>query len=262
MKNSKEKSTMMAVSLLSLLLIIGVYMFVYKSYSDKTNELKASNQTLQARVDELKVYYDDRETYEKGIEAFKSDIDTKLGVFPGDAREEDALDLAITPWKNNVLVDYEQISIDEAEEVSTVDEDTVKAAGIEGYDKAITFNRRVATYSNNTTYNDMKDIVKIFNDKGDRLTISTISYMREEETGLLNGTIECSFYYVTGINAPYTKPEFSEYLTGLTNIFAVAPGASNENNTPFISNGQVVDMSNGNTTVTETEVETDATANE
>lgn len=235
-------------------------MFVYKSYSDKTNELKTSNATLQTRVNELKVYYDDKETYEKGIEAFKEDINTKLEVFPGDAREEDALDLAITPWKNNVLVDYQQISIDEAEDVSTVDEDTVKAAGIEGYESAITFNRRVATYSNNTTYNDMKDIVKIFNDKGDRLTISTISYMRDENTGLLNGTIECSFYYVTGINAPYTKPEFSDYLTGLTNIFAAAPGASDERNLPFISNGQVVDMSNGTSNVSETPV--DATENE
>ena len=41
MKN-KEKSTMTAVLLLSVLLIIVVYMFVYKSYADKTKALQAS----------------------------------------------------------------------------------------------------------------------------------------------------------------------------------------------------------------------------
>lgn len=262
MKNSKEKSTMMAVSLLSLLLIIVVYLFVYKSYNDKTNELKTSNATLQARVDELKVYYDDRETYEKGIETFKQDISTKLSVFPGDSREEDALDLAITPWKNNVLVDYQQIAIGEPEEVSTIDEDTVKNAAIEGYENAITFNRRISTFTNYTTYENLKDIVKLFNDKGDRLVISTISYMRDETNGLLNGSIETSFYYVTGINAPYTKPEFSEYLTGLTNIFAVSPAAKSENGLNFINNGQIVDVTNGASETVTPEADGTATVNE
>ena len=52
MKN-KEKSTMTAVLLLSVLLIIVVYMFVYKSYADKTKALQTYNSTLQARVNEL-----------------------------------------------------------------------------------------------------------------------------------------------------------------------------------------------------------------
>ena len=94
MKN-KEKSTMTAVLLLSVLLIIVVYMFVYKSYADKTKALQTSNSTLQARVNELKVYYDDKETYEQGIKEFTTDIKNKLSVFPGNSREEDALDLAI-----------------------------------------------------------------------------------------------------------------------------------------------------------------------
>mgnify|MGYP001123262849 CR=1 FL=1 len=125
MKN-KEKSTMTAVLLLSVLLIIVVYMFVYKSYADKTKALQTSNSTLQARVNELKVYYDDKETYEQGIKEFTTDIKNKLSVFPGNSREEDALDLAITPWKNGVLVDYQQIAIGEATEVSSIPEDVVK----------------------------------------------------------------------------------------------------------------------------------------
>ena len=70
MKN-KEKSTMTAVLLLSVLLIIVVYMFVYKSYADKTKDLQASNSTLQARVNELKVYYDDKETYEQELRSLQ-----------------------------------------------------------------------------------------------------------------------------------------------------------------------------------------------
>ena len=245
MKN-KEKSTMMAVLLLSVLLTIIVYMFVYNAYNKKTNELKTSNAALQTRVDELKVYYDDKETYEKGIKEFTADIKNKLGVFPGDAREEDALDLAIAPWKEGNLVDYKQITIGEAEEVSSIDADTVKASGLEEYENAISFNKRAATYTNLTTYYDLKDIVTIFNNKGERLVITTISYIRDEQTGLLSGNIEGTFYYVTGINAPYTKPEFSEYLTGLTNVFAISASQGDENNsTPFISNGQVTDVNDG-----------------
>ena len=240
MKN-KEKSTMMAVLLLSVLLIIIVYMFVYNSYNKKTNELKTSNAALQARVDELKVYYDDREVYEQGIKDFTADIQKKLSVFPGDAREEDALDLAISPWKEGVLVDYISIGIGENEEVSSIDAETVKSAALEGYEDTIAFHKRTATYTNLTTYYDMKDIVKIFNDKGERLVISTISYVRDDATGLLTGNIEGTFYFVSGINAPYTKPEFSEYLTGLSNLFSITVNKENEQST-FISNGQLMDM--------------------
>ena len=244
MKN-KEKSTMMAVLLLGVLLIIVVYMFVYKSYNDKTNALKESNAALQARADELKVYYDDREVYEQGIKDFTADIKKKLSVFPGDAREEDALDLAIAPWKEGVLVDYTQIAIGENEEVSAIDADTVKSAALEGYEDAIAFHKRTATYTNLTTYYDMKDIVKIFNDKGERLVISTISYVRNDTTGLLEGNIEGTFYFVSGINAPYTKPELTEYLTGLSNLFSISVIENDEQN-PFISNGQVMDMTESN----------------
>lgn len=256
MKN-KEKSTMTAVLLLSILLVIVVYMFVYKSYVGKTQDLQASNDTLQARVDELKVYYDDKETYEQGIVEFTTDIKDKLSVFPGNSREEDALDLAITPWKNGILVDYQQIAIGEAEEVSSISEDVVKAAAIEGYESAIAFNKRVSTYTCNTTYDNLKDIVKIFNDKGERLTISTISYVRDEATGLLSGNIEASFYYVTGINAPYTKPDFTDFPTGLTNIFSIAPGQSESSNTPFINNGQVTEVTGSAETVVPAEVVTE-----
>ena len=44
MKN-KEKSTLWAVLLIGVLLIIIVYMFVYNSYNDKTNALKTSYNT-------------------------------------------------------------------------------------------------------------------------------------------------------------------------------------------------------------------------
>lgn len=261
MKN-KEKSTMMAVLLLSVLLIIVVYMFVYKSYADKTSNLQASNATLQARVNELKVYYDDKETYEKGIELFKTDISDKLGVFPGDAREEDALDLAITPWKNGVLVDYQQIAVDDAEEVDTIDAAVVQAAGMEEYQNAITFNKRVATYTNYTTYENLKDIVKLFNDKGERLVISTVSYQRDEDSGVLNGNIEATFYYVTGINAPYTRPEFTDFPAGLTNLFAISAPAKDNNGVTFINNGQVIDMGAGTTENAATDDAGTATENE
>ena len=246
MKN-KEKSTMMAVLMLSFLLIIIVYLFVYKSYADKTSALQTSNAGLRARVDELKVYYDDKETYEKGIELFKTDISDKLSVFPGDAREEDALDLAITPWKNGVLVDYQQIAVNEAEEVATIDAATVQAAAMEEYQNAITFNKRVATYTNYTKYENLKNMVKLFNDKGERLIISTVSYQRDEDSGVLNGNIEATFYYVTGINAPYTKPEFTDFPAGLTNLFAISAPAKDTNGVTFINNGQVIDVPGGET---------------
>ena len=243
MKKNREKSMMMCVLVLGVLLIIVVYMFVYNSYKNKTAELKASNAVLQARADELKVFYDNRDTYEKGIKEFTADIKDKLSVFPGDAREEDALDLAIAPWEDGILVDYKQIGIGEAEEVGSIDADTVKTAAIDGYEDAITFHKRSAVYTNLTTYNDLKDIIKIFDAKGERLIISTISYVRDDTTGLLNGNIEGTFYYVTGINAPYTEPEFSEYLTGLTNVFAISANKDEEGNSqPFISNGQVTDV--------------------
>ena len=56
-----------------------------------------------------------------------------------------------------------------------------------------------------------------------------------------------TFYYVTGINAPYTKPEFTDFPAGLTNLIAISAPAKDTNGVTFINNGQVIDVPGGET---------------
>ncbi len=233
MKKNKEQSALTMVLLLGVLVTFVVYMYVFSAFNKKTDDLNKSNATLRGRVAELKEYYDLMPEYEQSIKEMGADIEKRLGVYAANVREEDILDLALQPIKKQYLVDYTEIAIDSDNELSKISAETVKAAGMEKYQEAIAIYEKTAEYNNITTYDDLKEIIEIFNSKGDQMNITTISYAKNADTGVLEGLIECQFYYATGTGAAYKAPSFGSYNTGLTNLFRRASDESEVDWTVF-----------------------------
>ena len=226
MKN-KQKSMMTMVLLAGVLVTILVYMYVYTEYNKKTENLRNSNATLQTRVDELKEYYDFMGEHEEDIKQMKAEIEKKLGVFPAYVREEDAVALALQPLKKQILIDFKSIAMGNNVTIGTIDAEVVQAAKLEKYQDKIEIYEKLVSYNSVTTYSDLKDVVKIFNDYGDGMNIDTISFVKMNDTNVLEGTIDCKFYFATGTGASYKAPTFSTYPVGSNDLFKIV-GAEEE----------------------------------
>lgn len=221
MKKTTAKQVMAYVLALGFVVLLAVYFLVYKSYNDKAAALEKANVAKQQRVDELKVFYDNLETYNKEIEQYQAQIAAWLDEFPQDVKEEDIIVLALDTEKA-AFVGYTNINIGGREELRTIPAATMQLAKMENLTQDVIFVERTVSYVNITDYFNLKKCVEVINNSTNRLTISNITYSKNEETGELEGTIEVTFYSVLGTGKEYVPQDLKEYESGLANLFGTA----------------------------------------
>lgn len=222
MKKMKElfhKQTATGIALLGMVMLLVLYVFVYMEYMQRTQTLEMSNAQLENSLIKLKEYYDNMEQYEQDSQEMQKDIVERLSEYPADTREEDVIMLAVKIQKVNSL-NYENINLMEQELVYSVPQNTVMAAAIEGYEKQIDFKEKKATYVNHTNYGNLKGIIEQIYADPNRIAINHISYAKEhEDSEVLSGIIDVSFYSAAGTDKEYVAPDIAEYRSGTENIF-------------------------------------------
>ena len=227
MKN-KSQTVFAATFVLGALICLVVYMYVFQGFTKKTETLKASNATLQTRVNELSVFYAQMDSNQKEIDTKTKEIKESLDQFPADVKEEDAIYLALRTWKEEIIVGYEGITIGERDNFASIPEDIVKAGGIEGLENEIRFIKREVSYSNIASYSVMKELITSFNSNPEKITLASVAYAAkeknasddEEETGtVLEGTIDVTFYAVAGTDKKYVPRKFADVPVGISNLF-------------------------------------------
>lgn len=221
----KAQTAFYAVLAIGVLGCIIVYMYVYQPYLSKTESLKTSNATLDQRVQQLKIFYSQMADNENKITEMTEDINSRLDDFPSDVKEEDIIYLALRTWDEGILVGYSSITITPREDFALIPEEVVQPAGVEGLTGDISIIKREVTYTNITTYDQMKKLIQLINDNPEQLTIMSVAYAMSEgdeaELGLLEGSIDVTFYAVQGTGKEYVPREFAEFATGLENLFGV-----------------------------------------
>lgn len=219
----KAKTAFYAVLAIGVLSCIIVYMYVYQPYLAKTEALKTTNATLSERVDKLKTFYSQMADNENKITEMTADINSQLDEFPPDVKEEDIIYLALRSWDEDILVGYSSIVITPREDLALIPAEVVQPAGIEGLDGDISIIKRDVTYTNITTYDQMKELIKLINANPEQLTIKSVAYaLSEGDTaglGILEGSIDVTFYAVLGTGKEYVPREFADFPTGLNNLF-------------------------------------------
>ena len=217
MKN-KAQTAFFTVFILGLALAAVVYLYVFKAYNEKTDALVSSNRQLATRVEELRIFYEKMPEYKEQIVLMTDDIQKRLGEFPADVKEEDVIYLALRTWEEGILAAYSNITVAEREEMALIPAETVQAAGIEGLDKELGFRQRMATYTNTTTYSNMKDLIESINRNQEQLAITSVAYSLNDDN-LLEGSIDVTFYTVSGTGKEYVPRTFKDYPVGISNLF-------------------------------------------
>lgn len=218
LKKYFNQKTFLFIGLAGIVALVIVYVFVYLDYSQRTEELQASNNELKKTVDELQIYYDNMDKYKKEIEEIKTDIQEIMAEYPADAREEDIIMLAVQLQEKNAIA-YSAVNMGETEGVYTVPYNSVQLADIEGYDQDLIFTRKLGTYANVTTYDNLKSCVEQILDSQNRIGIKEIVYVKNDEAGVLEGKMDLYFYSAAGTDKKYEAPDIAEYLAGTSDLF-------------------------------------------
>ena len=218
LKNFFNQKTFLGITLVGVLVLVAVYVFVYLDYTQRTQELENSNQELLATVRELEEYNTNMEAYMLEIEEIEEEINAILEQYPADTREEDAIMLAVELGELNII-DFDAINMEEKESVYTVEPYLVTAAAIEGLDESLVFAQKHAVYVNETTYSELKSVIRQIYESDNRIGIDNIVYTKNEEYGILEGNIDIYFYSLAGTDKEYEAPDIAEYPAGSSDLF-------------------------------------------
>lgn len=218
-KGSGNRNLLLYVAAFGALLMILVYVFVYQKLNTEAEAIQASNRTLSQRVNELKVYYDNRETYLRDTQTLEMLMDELLTVYPADAREEDAIMLAVQMQRGSEAT-FLSINMNKGGVLHEVPAETVLAAASETYTQAIQFRNMDAIYVNEVSYAGLKSMIQTVFDSSNRIGIQNIVYSKgDAENPNLSGHIDLVFYSVAGTGKEYVVPDIMPYIAGTSNIF-------------------------------------------
>lgn len=228
LKKYFKKDTFLGITLAEVMVTVIVYVFVYMPYIEQTEQTELSISNMKEKIRELEEYDTNREQYIQETGEITRAIDEVLEVYPADAREEDILMLAVDIQGKNEI-GYDSINMEPAEVVYAVEGETVSAAGIEGLDTGISFRQKHATYANTTTYASLKGCMEQILSSDNRIAIDNIVYVKNMETGNLEGNINLYFYSVQGTMKEYVAPDITEYIKGTDDIFGTDQKAAENN---------------------------------
>lgn len=225
MKEKKvTKEVFLIVFVIGLVVFLISYFSIYMNFSNKAEELAASNQQLRQEVKELKVHFDKMADYKTETKAVMDAILAICEKYPADAREEDAIMLAVNMQENS-KVNYTSIEMTETQYIHAVAAETVRIAGTEDLQGEVVFAARDVSYLNATDYTNLKDCIRSiyrYHQKTDAcIGIRNVHYTLNESNSTLDGIIDVTFYSIQGTGKEYKAPKISDYVSGKEDLFAV-----------------------------------------
>lgn len=220
MEKPSAKKVLGLVVLLGLVATLVIYFMIYRKWNEDAHLMDNSNAQLNRRVNELYDHYQKIDDYNAQIDLIKADIDKIVEEFPADVREEDVLLLALQ-IRDKAPVVYEAINIAEREALVTVDAQTIKNAGVDSFTGDVMFVKRQTALTGTFTYEDLKSMVDTINDTRYRRCINRVEVQRNLEENYLEGVAEITFYSLAGTGKEYEEVKFTEFPTGLTNLFGL-----------------------------------------
>ncbi|MDE6673476.1 MAG: hypothetical protein K2K19_01495, partial [Acetatifactor sp.] len=168
----------------------------------------------------LEGYYLARETNLDNTLLLEQLAGELLTVYPADAREEDAIILAVQMQRESGA-EFLNINMDRGgDPIHVVSAETVQAANSEQYTQEIQFHDMSVTYINEVSYSGLKNLIQMVYNSNNRIGIQNISYSRgTEENPNLSGQVDLVLYSVSGTGKEYVAPDIVPYLAGTDNIF-------------------------------------------
>ena len=231
------------------IVILGlVYYFVYIGYKDKTKELAAANEAMQARVDVLQDLVNRQDELVSSTQSNNSKAEEILAKFPAGFEYEDAILFGIDLTDVSPMESMPVIGFSEEEELyAFTDVEAAANEQVRGYipegvpganaeeaapeEEAFedgevpaaaavlpALKRKITSYTNTTDYSGLKNALAYVLDKDDRCGLN-VNATYDATTGMLTDTIMVKSYYVVNTDKVYVEPEMPVVVKGTDDIF-------------------------------------------
>ncbi|MDO4554999.1 MAG: hypothetical protein Q4B70_07650 [Lachnospiraceae bacterium] len=252
----------------SLLLLLVSFLFVFQPQMERMNEIKAENQELEQKVNDLLEIQSQQSYYVSETEKMQAEVDAYLDSFPSDVKEEDMIALALQ-FEDLTQVDISGISIGDKTEVGSIESSSEESTSVSGtstaqsdatesnstenalgesttasingadsttvtdstVEPAMTLYNTMTAYDYRTDYSGLKKIMEsIFKDTK-RRTIDSISVNFDSSSGYISGTMNINAFTMSGTGLEYEEPSVPSVETGVSDPFkALENDSENDNN--------------------------------
>lgn len=218
-----EKKALLFVGIVSVIAL--PYFFYSKQAKIDTETLKAENDALQTRYDQLLEMNANREFYLSEIERYNKERDEIIALFPSDIEQAKyTMFLLNTEYssitKNEETGEYEWVYPFRFDSVGYGDNLATPISGEEAEtDYVAVANLSTLTYR--TYYDGMKYMLEYLMEYEDPMIYKGFTADMDKETGVITGTIQLAQYAVQGGDRPFTPVSFESDFNGYKYSFDI-----------------------------------------
>ncbi|MCM1273356.1 MAG: hypothetical protein NC225_12185 [Clostridium sp.] len=224
-------NTIILLVLLAVVMVGGVYLYVYKPNMEEVDTLQAEVDTLQARYDELYAKSQDKQRYIDETKEFREAFQTQLTVFPATLDQEISVMFVkgINKDEGDRQFDVASVGLGRPEQFYSLGtvasaeetegtEDVASAAAYTAYKAAFPI-----TYTG--SYEGIKEYVDYVMNYKYRMNIDSLNITYDAEADVYNGSVSMNAYCVTGGDRKADTISV-DVKNGVANIFLGGEGAA------------------------------------
>ena len=224
LKQFNDKYLFGAVLILCIALGLLFYFMPYTNIVDAVSKLENENNSIRQHISSLQTYYDNREQNAADTEIMLKEASSLLSKYDSNVLVEDVImeAVAIDEAANDEFFQemiFTQIVMGDPETIFDVSQDVIDKVDSEEFTNEIKFKVANSSYNNELGYSTLKDVIAVIFASDYNVNIQSMSYHLDEQTGLLNGTLNVGYYYVEGLDKEYETPSLYDYESGTGNIF-------------------------------------------
>lgn len=223
--------------LLSIVMVGGVYMYVYKPNQEDIASLEREIDTLETRYKDLKAKEANREQYEADIVTYTEGFNDIVAYYPADLRQEVSI---------MFIKGVEEIHEGEFA-VNSVGLGKPKQFYTIGANSEYQCMQAAFPISYKGTYAGIQEFIEYIMNYKYRMNISSISIAYNPETDEATGTVALNAYCISGGDREGEPDVNVDVENGVDNIFIGGEGAAEQNVYPY-------DADNGASIATENNI--------
>lgn len=254
MKKMSDKDKKLLYIFGAIIIVAASYFLVFQNFSARTTELRSENSSLRQEVSDLESKVSQKATILEETRKCQENIAATLAKFPSQVKTEDAIYNLNQMYKQIQGVNIQsegytmnQVFYQPSSAATSADGTTASAtpaapAASETPDPAASSD--VAQITEDTPvqeivsaaadytgfrsdiavaftapYEALKEVIDYINNSSDRMTISTISATKSEDSSDLTCAMTVSMYAITGTGEIYEEPNITGVEEGVNNLF-------------------------------------------
>ncbi|MGN0152418.1 MAG: hypothetical protein ACI39Q_08090 [Wujia sp.] len=200
------------LALLSILMVVGVYFYVFKPNQQEKESLESEITTLETKLADLKAKEANRDMYLAKTEEYNEKFDELVAYFPADLNQEVSIMFmkGVEDARNGEFL-IDTAGLGQAKQFYTLGGENTDSANYVCYEAAFPI-------SYNGTYAGVKDFVDYIMNYKYRMNISSINISYDTENDVATGAVSMNAYCVTGGDREGEKVDV-DVNNGVDNIF-------------------------------------------